>query len=122
MSPEPLASLDSQPSDQVRGVGHDRRCHRRGYSEVGTVFVPVSDQDRSLEFFVGKLGFAKRADRRSGGQARHDGSGRGATFALMPLALSLSRGSSRGSTLAGRQRGAVDELQERQETHQARLM
>src|SRR5215218_8877612 len=31
-------------------------------SEVGTVFVPVADQDRSLEFFVGKLGFEKRAD------------------------------------------------------------
>ena len=33
-----------------------------GISEVGTVFVPVSDQDRSLEFFVGKLGFEKRAE------------------------------------------------------------
>jgi catechol 2,3-dioxygenase-like lactoylglutathione lyase family enzyme len=33
-----------------------------GISEVGTVFVPVSDQGRSLEFFVGKLGFEQRAD------------------------------------------------------------
>jgi catechol 2,3-dioxygenase-like lactoylglutathione lyase family enzyme len=31
-------------------------------SQVGTVFVPVVDQDRSLEFYVGKLGFEKRAD------------------------------------------------------------
>ena len=41
-----------------------------GISEVGTVFVPVSDQDRSLEFFVGKLGFEKRADFAYGGQHR----------------------------------------------------
>lgn len=30
--------------------------------EVGTVFVPVADQDRALEFYVGQLGFEKRAD------------------------------------------------------------
>jgi catechol 2,3-dioxygenase-like lactoylglutathione lyase family enzyme len=41
-----------------------------GISEVGTVFVPVSDQDRSLEFFVGKLGFEKRADFAYGEQHR----------------------------------------------------
>jgi catechol 2,3-dioxygenase-like lactoylglutathione lyase family enzyme len=29
---------------------------------VGTVFVPVSDQDRALAFYVDKLGFEKRAD------------------------------------------------------------
>lgn len=29
---------------------------------VGTVIVPVSDQDRSLDFYVGKLGFEKRSD------------------------------------------------------------
>jgi catechol 2,3-dioxygenase-like lactoylglutathione lyase family enzyme len=31
-------------------------------SEVGTVFVPVADQDRALEFYLGKLGFEKRGD------------------------------------------------------------
>ncbi len=31
-------------------------------TQVGTVIVPVSDQDRALEFFVGKLGFEKRMD------------------------------------------------------------
>lgn len=31
-------------------------------SQVGTVFVPVADQDRALEFYVGKLGFEKRGD------------------------------------------------------------
>lgn len=41
-----------------------------GISEVGTVFVPVSDQDRSLEFFVGKLGFEKRGDFAYGNEHR----------------------------------------------------
>ena len=31
-------------------------------SQVGTVFVPVADQDRALEFYVGTLGFEKRGD------------------------------------------------------------
>jgi catechol 2,3-dioxygenase-like lactoylglutathione lyase family enzyme len=31
-------------------------------SQVGTVFVPVADQDRAVEFYVRKLGFEKRAD------------------------------------------------------------
>ena len=31
-------------------------------SRVGTVIVPVADQDRALEFYVGKLGFEKRLD------------------------------------------------------------
>lgn len=30
--------------------------------QVGTVIVPVSDQDRALEFYTEKLGFEKRAD------------------------------------------------------------
>ena len=31
-------------------------------TDVGTVFVPVSDQDRALEFYVERLGFEKRSD------------------------------------------------------------
>jgi catechol 2,3-dioxygenase-like lactoylglutathione lyase family enzyme len=31
-------------------------------SQVGTVFVPVADQDRALEFYLDKLGFEKRGD------------------------------------------------------------
>jgi catechol 2,3-dioxygenase-like lactoylglutathione lyase family enzyme len=31
-------------------------------SQVATVFVPVADQDRALEFYLDKLGFEKRAD------------------------------------------------------------
>lgn len=31
-------------------------------THVGTVIVPVSDQDRALEFYVGELGFETRID------------------------------------------------------------
>lgn len=31
-------------------------------TEVSTVIVPVSDQDKAIEFYTGKLGFEKRAD------------------------------------------------------------
>jgi catechol 2,3-dioxygenase-like lactoylglutathione lyase family enzyme len=31
-------------------------------TRVGTVIVPVADQDRAIEFYVGTLGFAKRID------------------------------------------------------------
>lgn len=31
-------------------------------TEVGTVIVPVSDQDRAVEFYVGTLGFEVRLD------------------------------------------------------------
>jgi catechol 2,3-dioxygenase-like lactoylglutathione lyase family enzyme len=39
-------------------------------NQVGTVFVPVADQDRALEFYVDKLGFEKRADFSYGGGSR----------------------------------------------------
>lgn len=38
--------------------------------EVGTVFVPVADQERSLTFFVDELGFEKRVDFVYGGEHR----------------------------------------------------
>jgi catechol 2,3-dioxygenase-like lactoylglutathione lyase family enzyme len=31
-------------------------------SQVGTVMIPVSDQDQALEFYTERLGFEKRAD------------------------------------------------------------
>ena len=39
-------------------------------TRVGTVIVPVSDQDRALEFYVGTLGFEKRIDGAYGDGAR----------------------------------------------------
>jgi catechol 2,3-dioxygenase-like lactoylglutathione lyase family enzyme len=32
------------------------------FSKIGTVVIPVSDQDRQIEFYVDTLGFEKRAD------------------------------------------------------------
>ena len=32
------------------------------FSQLGVVCVPVSDQERALEFYVGKLGLEKRSD------------------------------------------------------------
>jgi len=37
----------------------DTKTHITG---IGCVIVPVSDQDRALDFYVGKLGFEKRTD------------------------------------------------------------
>jgi catechol 2,3-dioxygenase-like lactoylglutathione lyase family enzyme len=39
-------------------------------TQVATVFVPVSDQDRALEFYLDKLGFEKRVDFSYGGTHR----------------------------------------------------
>jgi catechol 2,3-dioxygenase-like lactoylglutathione lyase family enzyme len=36
--------------------------HTMNVTQVGTVIVPVSDQDSALEFYVGTLGFEKRLD------------------------------------------------------------
>jgi lactoylglutathione lyase len=41
-----------------------------GITGIRTVGVPVTDQDRALEFYVGKLGFAKRLDVPSAGGHR----------------------------------------------------
>jgi lactoylglutathione lyase len=35
-------------------------------TDIGTVGIPVSDQDKAAEFFVGTLGFEKRLDVRMG--------------------------------------------------------
>jgi catechol 2,3-dioxygenase-like lactoylglutathione lyase family enzyme len=39
-------------------------------SRIGTVVVPVADQDRALEFYVGTLGFEVRVDGTFGGDRR----------------------------------------------------
>ena len=45
-------------------------ANRIRINAVGTVFVPVSDQDRALEFYLDKLGFEKRVDFIYGGGSR----------------------------------------------------
>lgn len=39
-------------------------------SKIASVIIPVSDQDRQIEFYVDKLGFEKRLDLPFGGQYR----------------------------------------------------
>jgi catechol 2,3-dioxygenase-like lactoylglutathione lyase family enzyme len=39
-------------------------------TDIGTVGIPVSDQDKAVEFFVGRLGFEKRLDARIGASLR----------------------------------------------------
>jgi catechol 2,3-dioxygenase-like lactoylglutathione lyase family enzyme len=39
-----------------------QNANATGISQVATVFIPVADQDRALEFYVEKLGFEKRAE------------------------------------------------------------
>ena len=35
-------------------------------TDIGTVAMPVSDQDKAVEYFAGTLGFEKRHDMRMG--------------------------------------------------------
>src|SRR5207244_329315 len=51
-----LANADEQED------GMTETKTRTNITQVGTVIVPVSDQDRALEFYVDKLGFEKRTD------------------------------------------------------------
>ena len=52
----------------LSGGGHGR--NKTHITEVRTVAVPVTDQDRALEFYVGALGFEKRMDATFGGGRR----------------------------------------------------
>jgi catechol 2,3-dioxygenase-like lactoylglutathione lyase family enzyme len=56
-------------------------------TELGRVIIPVSDQDKALEFYTGTLGFEKRADIPFGDGDRWlevAPAGSGAAIALMP--------------------------------------
>ena len=56
-------------------------------TQIATVIVPVSDQEKALEFYCGKLGFEKRADMPFGKGDRWievAPAGAAATLALMP--------------------------------------
>ena len=65
-------------------------------TEIGTVLVPVSDQDRALEFYVGTLGFEKRIDGPFGEGGRWvevAPPGAATTIALVPAGDGESAGS-----------------------------
>src|SRR5436309_15393540 len=60
---------------------------RTRITEVGRVIVPVSDQDKAIDFYLDKLGFEKRADIPYGDGARWvevAPPGAAATIALVP--------------------------------------
>jgi catechol 2,3-dioxygenase-like lactoylglutathione lyase family enzyme len=59
MSLAVCAGLSSKPTKEDRMTD---TATGTNISQVGTVIVPVSDQDRALEFYTQKLGFEKRAD------------------------------------------------------------
>jgi catechol 2,3-dioxygenase-like lactoylglutathione lyase family enzyme len=64
-------------------------------NQVGAVFVPVSDQDRSLAFYLGELGFEKRVDFVYGGHHRWvevAPAGAANTLALVPSSEGASPG------------------------------
>jgi catechol 2,3-dioxygenase-like lactoylglutathione lyase family enzyme len=71
-------------------------------TEVRTVAVPVTDQDRALEFYVGALGFEKRMDATFGGGRRWievAPSGSSTTIALAPLGPGATAGVDTGIRL-----------------------
>jgi catechol 2,3-dioxygenase-like lactoylglutathione lyase family enzyme len=53
---------DVESTSNARGAVMTQTAHRTRLTQVATVFVPVADQERALEFYVHKLGFEKRGD------------------------------------------------------------
>lgn len=57
-APSPNRKPDhKRPKRTMTGPANKTRI-----SQIGTVFIPVGDQDRALEFYLDKLGFEKRVD------------------------------------------------------------
>jgi catechol 2,3-dioxygenase-like lactoylglutathione lyase family enzyme len=59
---EPVGLISQNPTIDSRRTDMTSTEATTHISQVGTVIVPVSDQDRALEFYTEKLGFEKRAD------------------------------------------------------------
>ena len=53
--------LKKSPTTKIKQTMTDQTTATQ-IVQVGTVFVPVADQDRALEFYLTKLGFEKRMD------------------------------------------------------------
>jgi catechol 2,3-dioxygenase-like lactoylglutathione lyase family enzyme len=78
------------------------RQHVARITHVGMVAVPVSDQDRALEFYVGALGFEKRLDVAHGDGGRWvevAPPGGTTTIALVPAGVSTPAGVDTGIRL-----------------------
>lgn len=68
--------------------------------QVGTVFVPVTDQDRALTFYLEKLGFEKRGDfTYSEGHRWVEVAPPSSTMAIALVSLSEGEASQTGQTL-----------------------
>jgi catechol 2,3-dioxygenase-like lactoylglutathione lyase family enzyme len=69
MNPKAVSrhSADNPAKQEEDMAETGTRTHITG---VGTVMVPVSDQDRAIDFYVEKLGFEKRSDTPYGDGAR----------------------------------------------------
>jgi catechol 2,3-dioxygenase-like lactoylglutathione lyase family enzyme len=69
-----------------------------GITHVGTIAVPVADQQRALDFYVGTLGFEKRRDATGGGQRWIEVAPAGA---VTTIALALPRDGAPGGVDTG---------------------
>ena len=69
--------------------------------QMATVMVPVSDQDRAIDFYVEKLGFEKRADIAFGEQ----GAGRWIEVGLPGAQTTIALTPERGEWVVGRMTG-----------------
>jgi catechol-2,3-dioxygenase len=56
LAPPGLRTCHPQPQEEVVSTTATR------LSKIGVVVIPVTDQERALEFYVDTLGFEKRAD------------------------------------------------------------
>jgi catechol 2,3-dioxygenase-like lactoylglutathione lyase family enzyme len=78
-------------------------------TRLGTVLVPVTDQDRSVDFYTGTLGFEKRIDADYGGGNRWvevAPAGAATTLALVPSTEQTPAGSGSELSLATRNAAA----------------
>ena len=77
--------------------------------QVGTVFVPVTDQDRSLSFYVEKLGFEKRVDFSYGGGRWLEVAPPGSAHRVALVPLNEGKGDSGTRTYCAFETRSVDE-------------
>jgi catechol 2,3-dioxygenase-like lactoylglutathione lyase family enzyme len=88
-------SHDSLPAKRKQNMSETTK--KTYIQQVGTVFVPVADQDRALEFYLDKLGFEKRADFPYGNGSRWievAPPGAANTISLVPPSEGMSAGGS----------------------------
>jgi predicted enzyme related to lactoylglutathione lyase len=82
--------------------------------QVGTVFVPVTDQDRALTFYLEKLGFEKRGDFTYGEGARWiEVAPPGSTIAIALVSRSEGESAGAGETLCAFSTEDIDADHER---------